>query len=102
MPARRECHFVVPGDLHTRTGGYRYDLRIVQGLRADGWQVDVVSLPGEYPRPDAQARTDAGRIVSGLPDGACVVADGLAFGALPELVNQHARRLHWVALVQAA
>ena len=99
MSSRRECVFVVPGDLHTRTGGYRYDLRIIEGLRADGWRVQVESLPGVYPCPDAQARADADRIVRGLPDGACVVADGLAFGALPQLAQAHAQRLRWVALV---
>ncbi len=99
MRRHRECYFVVPGDLNTPTGGYRYDRRIVSGLRAAGWDVQVVSLPGAYPWPDAGAMAAAEQAVLGLPDGALVVADGLAFGALPQLTTGQSHRLRWVALV---
>jgi glycosyltransferase involved in cell wall biosynthesis len=93
------CTFLVPGDWDSRTGGYLYDRRIVGQMRAAGWQVDVVS-PGEgFPWPDAAAHRRAQEVVAALPDGALVVADGLGFGVLPELVAAHAARLRWVALV---
>lgn len=93
------CVLLLPGDLDTPTGGYRYDRRLVAELRMLGWQVQVVSLAGDYPQPDAAARADAEALVAALPDGAVVIADGLAFGALPEVARRHARRLRWVALV---
>ena len=36
--------FVVYGDLEPRSGGYRYDYELVEGLRARGDRVDVISL----------------------------------------------------------
>lgn len=36
---------VVYGDLEPRSGGYRYDHHLVEGLRARGDRVDVISLP---------------------------------------------------------
>ncbi|WP_336345238.1 glycosyltransferase family 4 protein [Halalkalicoccus ordinarius] len=36
---------VVYGDLEPRSGGYRYDRELVEGLRACGDRVDVISLP---------------------------------------------------------
>ena len=93
------CSFLVPGDLGTRTGGYGYDRRIIEGLRAAGWRVDVQSLGPGYPDPDPSALDTARRVVERLADGTLVVVDGLAFGVLPELVEAHARRLRWVALV---
>lgn len=96
---RPQLYFLVPGDPATPTGGYIYDRRIADGLRTRGWTVDVQS-PGEgFPAPDAATRDGAAALVEALPDGALVVADGLAFGALPELAQQHAQRLRWVALV---
>lgn len=43
--------FAVYGDLEPRSGGYLYDRRLAEGLRARGDRVDVVSLPEtSYPR----------------------------------------------------
>ena len=95
----RRCAFLHPGDLATRTGGYGYDRRIVAGLQALGWQLRLASLGAGYPMPGAAARAEARDVIASLPDGMVVVVDGLAFGALPELVEQEARRLCWVALV---
>ena len=93
------CSFLVPGELGTRTGGYGYDRRIIEGLRAAGWQVEVQSLGSGYPDPDAAALAMTRRVVEGLADDTLAVVDGLAFGVMAELAAAHARRLRWVALV---
>jgi glycosyltransferase involved in cell wall biosynthesis len=93
------CSFLVPGDLASRTGGYAYDRRIIEGLRALQWHVDVHSLGDGYPAPGAAARALAREVVEALPDGTLAVTDGLAFGAMPGLARLHARRIRWVALV---
>lgn len=93
------CSFLVPGDIEARTGGFGYDRRIIEGLRARQWQVDVTSLGPGYPMPDGTALARARDVIEALPDGALAVVDGLAFGALPDLAELHARRLRWIALV---
>ena len=50
---------VVPGRLELRTGGYIYDRRIVEGLRAKGWTVRVHSLDESFPRPTTSALAQA-------------------------------------------
>lgn len=99
MRSARRLFFLLPGKLDTLTGGTIYDKQIVAGLRAIGWQVDVLSLRMSFPWPDAQALDEAASLASQLPDGAWVIADGLAFGAMPAVAQQHARRLRWLALV---
>jgi glycosyltransferase involved in cell wall biosynthesis len=96
---RRHVALLVPGNLDTRTGGYGYDRAMVDGLRALGWQVDVCALDGSYPCPTAAARAATADQVAALPDHTLVLADGLAFGAMPEDAERHATRLQWVALV---
>jgi glycosyltransferase involved in cell wall biosynthesis len=99
MPDRRACGFLIPGDWRTPTGGYTYDRRLVQALREAGWAVDVRALDGAWPAPDARAVAAAAAQLQTVAVGTPLVADGLAFGALPELVQAHAARLRWVALV---
>lgn len=91
--------FVVPGDLDTLTGGYAYDRQIIQGLRAAGWAIEVLQLGPGFPWPDATTLSRAAEQIAAIPDGRTVIADGLALGAMPNIVTRHARRLHWVALV---
>ncbi len=95
----RRIAFVLPGTLDGLTGGTIYDRRIVAGLRQRGWQVDVVALSTQFPWPGAAALDDAAAAVAAIPDGTLVVADGLAFGAMPAVAHRHAARLRWIALV---
>lgn len=92
-------HVVLPGSIDTPTGGYRYDRRMVNGLRACGREVRTLELDGSFPRPTPAALAGADAALGDVPDGTTTVVDGLAFGAMPELAARHAGRLDLVALV---
>lgn len=92
-------HVAVPGPLDQRTGGYLYDARMVAGLRAAGWDVEVHELAGSFPEGDETARAALDGMLASLPDGARVLVDGLAMGGLPEPIRAHGSRLRILALV---
>ncbi|WP_421981278.1 glycosyltransferase family 4 protein [Roseibium sp.] len=92
-------YFAYPGELDTPTGGYGYDRKIIAGLQDLGWQVELVPLGAGFPFPDAGTLEEARTGLDGLPDGALVVVDGLAFGAMPEVAAFTSGRLDLVALV---
>jgi glycosyltransferase involved in cell wall biosynthesis len=91
--------FVVPGSLGARSGGYEYDRRMVAGLRAIGWTVAVLEIHSTFPNPSAAERREAATALASIPDGTVVVADGLAFGAIPAEVERDAGRLRFVPIV---
>jgi glycosyltransferase involved in cell wall biosynthesis len=100
--SERQLFFVVPGALCHLTGGYGYDRQVIAGLRTAGWvveTVELVALGAEFPWPNAATLRHAEQQMAAIPDGALVVVDGLAFGALPGVAERHAARLRWVALV---
>jgi glycosyltransferase involved in cell wall biosynthesis len=93
--------FLVPGDLATPTGGYRYDRRIIDELRRLGWHVDVLDIGAGFPFPSPEQRTRALKALSEVPDDRPVVVDGLALGTLPEAAALGTRK-RLIALVHQA
>jgi glycosyltransferase involved in cell wall biosynthesis len=91
--------FAVPGDLATPTGGYAYDRRMMAELRDLGWQIDLLDLGEDFPRPGEQTRAAALTQLLSVPAGRGIVVDGLALGALPEAAAQLGPRNPLLALV---
>lgn len=90
---------MLPGDPHTRTGGYIYDRRIAVGLRERGWTVAVHSLSDRFPWPTPTDLEGAAAMLQALPDDVLVLIDGLALGAMPEVALNEAKRLRLIGLV---
>ncbi|MDQ7727026.1 glycosyltransferase [Halomonas sp. SpR8] len=95
----RRFTLIVAGDPAQRTGGYLYDAHIVSALRDQGWEIDVVGLAGSFPDADDEASAALAQALASLSEHAAVVIDGLAMGALPNVVAQHAQRLDITALL---
>src|SRR3954468_16323396 len=77
--------WVVPGPLRQVTGGYLYDARIVDGLRARGRRVGVVDVRGSRGPLDPAAGHRLARALARQRWGA-VVVDELAHAALAAAV----------------
>lgn len=90
---------LLPGAIGERTGGTLYDRHMVEGLRARGWRVQVNELDDSFPSPSAAALGAARACLARIADDACVVIDGLALGAMPDLALEQAGRLRLVGLV---
>lgn len=97
--AEPPIHFIVPGPIGQRTGGYGYDRRIVAALQASGRCVRVIELTGRFPLCCDVARSSAAAALDGIPDGAIAVIDGLALPAFAPVLPQPARRITVVGLV---
>jgi len=95
----RAVCFVVPGRIDSRTGGYIYDRRMTEGLRQRGRPVDVRELDATFPFPTHAALEHAAAVLGSVPDDTILVVDGLALGAMPDLVEREAARLPIVALL---
>jgi glycosyltransferase involved in cell wall biosynthesis len=72
---------------------------MVSGLRCCGWSIEVRELDPAFPRPTAEALHHADRVFCEIANGATIIVDGLALGALPAQAERHAARLRIVALV---
>jgi len=97
--AATPVYVLVPGDPDTPTGGFVYDRHAVRGLTEAGRLGGVVRVDGPFPATDADTLARAASAVAGVPDGAVLVVDGLAFAPLIQVLRPHAERLQLVPLV---
>jgi glycosyltransferase involved in cell wall biosynthesis len=72
---------------------------MVDELRQRHWSVAVCTLSDDFPYPNPKSLERAGDAIGLIPDGTITLVDGLAFGAMPDIVERHARRLLFVPIV---
>jgi glycosyltransferase involved in cell wall biosynthesis len=75
--------FAIPGELSTLTGGYAYARRLMQALPATGWHPHHLPLAGCFPNPTQEDLQATRAILAALPPETPVLADGLAYCAIP-------------------
>ena len=91
--------FAYPGDLQTVSGGYIYDRHIIKELRAQGWEIELLSLGPGFPFPDQETLNKSGHLLSQIQPGKPVVIDGLALGVMPEVIAQASVNHPIIALI---
>lgn len=91
--------FIVPGPIEQITGGYLYDRRVIEGLRAEGRPVGLLELMGQFPDADWTAKASAASCLAAMGDGAAVCIDGLALPAFEDALPAAARRMDILVLV---
>jgi len=91
--------FIIPGSIDQITGGYLYDRRIIEGLRAEGRPIGLLELMGQFPDADWVAKASAASCLAALGDGSAVCIDGLALPAFEDSLPAAAERLDILVLV---
>jgi glycosyltransferase involved in cell wall biosynthesis len=91
--------FAYPGDLQTVSGGYIYDRYVIKELRAQGWDIELLSLGPSFPFPDEETLNQAGYLLSQIEPAKPIVIDGLALGVMPEAIAQASANHPIIALI---
>ena len=82
----RPAAFAVPGDINTLTGGYIYERRLLEGLRAQGRDVAHIQLGASFPDPTQADMDDAAMRLAAVDPDRPVILDGLVFGSIDTAV----------------
>jgi glycosyltransferase involved in cell wall biosynthesis len=77
------CSFAIPGDLDSKTGGYLYDRNLIEALRAERHDVEVLGIGDSFPDPSPTDQAAALDTLQAVPPDRPIVVDGLLYGALP-------------------
>jgi len=77
----RAAAFAIPGDLTTLTGGYIYERRLLEGLRAQGRAVAHIQLGASWPDPTVGDMEDAINRLCAVEPARALILDGFISGA---------------------
>ena len=78
----RRAAFAIPGDITTPTGGYIYERRLLEGLRAQGRDVRHLRLGASFPYPTPEDMADAIAQLCDLEPDRAVILDGFVSATL--------------------
>lgn len=78
--------FAIPGNLSIPTGGYRYDREVLARAADHGVALDHLELPASFPHPGRDDLLRAAGALVSLASDRVLLADGLAYGAMPESI----------------
>lgn len=78
----RPAAFAIPGDINTVTGGYIYECRLLEELRALGHDVTHIALGDSFPDPSAAHMQDAIAQLTALDPSHALILDGLVYGSI--------------------
>jgi glycosyltransferase involved in cell wall biosynthesis len=78
----QKAAFAIPGDLNTLTGGYIYERRLLEELRAQGRDVAYIRLGPSFPNPTTADMADAAARLTAIAADRPLILDGLVFGSI--------------------
>ncbi len=78
---QQSATFAIPGDITTLTGGYIYERRLLEGLRAAGHDVTHLQLGASYPDPTPDEMTEAVDALCAVDPNRVLILDGFVSGA---------------------
>lgn len=85
---------VVPADVDAPTGGNVWDRRVRDALDRAGHGVAWHEVAGSWPTPSRAAVSALEQVLAATVDGESVLLDGLVACGAPDVVVDHAERLH--------
>ncbi|ABD53226.1 glycosyltransferase family 4 protein [Jannaschia sp. CCS1] len=78
----RQAAFAIPGDINIITGGYIYEKRLLEELRALGHDVSHLQLGASFPDPTDADMADGIAQLQALDPARALILDGLVYGAI--------------------
>lgn len=78
----RQAAFAIPGDINTVTGGYIYERRLLEELRALGHDVAHMQLGASFPDPTVTEMSDGVEQLVALDPARALILDGLIYGSI--------------------
>jgi glycosyltransferase involved in cell wall biosynthesis len=91
-------HFLTMGDIHSLTGGYLYNMNIMEGLEQNGYSVNIIGTDWPWdnkPELEKISRFHFEKLVA----GSCILIDSLVLSLLRREVQEFSDKLIFVGMI---
>jgi glycosyltransferase involved in cell wall biosynthesis len=91
-------HFLTMGNIYSLTGGYLYNMRMIEGLEQKGYSVNIFGTDWPW-----NIKSDLEKIslfhFEKLAVGSCIIIDSLVLARLRSVVEKFSTRLTFIGLI---
>lgn len=91
-------YFLITGDIHSLTGGYLYDMHMINGLKNNGYTVSVLGTDWQWKDRDGLEKICRHHLKK-IPRGSCVVIDSLILASVHNVVKEFGKELKFLGLI---
>jgi glycosyltransferase involved in cell wall biosynthesis len=91
-------YFLITGDLHSLTGGYLYNMHMINGLKKNGHTVNVLGTDWQWKDSNGFEKICRYHLEK-LPPGSCVVIDSLVLASMYLMVQEFGGSLIFFGLI---
>jgi glycosyltransferase involved in cell wall biosynthesis len=91
-------HFLITGDIHSLTGGYLYNMHMINGLKGKGHRVDVFGTDWQW-KDTGSLENICRHYLDKLPHESSVVVDSLILASLHHIVQEFGDKLKFLGLI---
>ena len=91
-------YFLITGDIHSLTGGYLYNMHMINGLKGNGHTVNVFGTHWQWKDSDSLENICRHHLEN-LPHGSIVIVDSLILAYLHLIAQEFGDRLKFLGLI---
>lgn len=91
-------HFITRGDIHSLTGGYLYNLRMIEGLEQMGYSVNIIGTDWHWDNTMELEKICRFHFEK-FARGSCIVFDSLVLYLLHKVLQEFNEKLIFVGLI---
>lgn len=91
-------YFINTGDIHSLTGGYLYNMHIINGLKNKGYTVNLLGIHPEG-RDWNSLETSCRSLLKNIPYGSRVIVDSLVIAPMHRVIQEFGKSLKFLGLM---
>ena len=87
-----KLYWMQPGEIDSISGGYIYNKNIIESIRAQSIEVELLNPGTDFPFPSKKSIENCRELFQNIESSSIVIIDSLILGIIPDLIEEFASK----------